>query len=79
MLEQSREIASRINENFTIFQREDSFKFGTDAVLLSRFAGIKKKDVLFDICSGTGAVGFFCHLHLKRYALQNSYTIFILE
>lgn len=62
MLEQSREIASRINENFTIFQREDSFKFGTDAVLLSRFAGIKKKDVLFDICSGTGAVGFFCHL-----------------
>ena len=61
-MENNREIASAINEHFTIFQREDSFKFGTDAVLLSRFARMGKKDVLFDICSGTGAVGFFCHL-----------------
>ena len=61
-MESNREIASAINEHFTIFQREDSFKFGTDAVLLARFARIGKKDVLFDICSGTGAVGFFCHL-----------------
>ncbi len=61
-MEESREFASKINENFTIFQRADSFKFGTDAVLLSRFAKMGKKDVLFDICSGTGAVGFFCHL-----------------
>lgn len=61
-MENNREISSKINENFTIFQREDSFKFGTDAVLLARFARIGKKDVLFDICSGTGAVGFFCHL-----------------
>ena len=60
-MEKSREISSKINESFTIFQREDSFKFGTDAVLLSRFAKMGKKDVLFDICSGTGAVGFFCH------------------
>ncbi len=61
-MEANREISSHINENFTIFQREDSFKFGTDAVLLSRFAKVRKKDILFDICSGTGAVGFFCHL-----------------
>ncbi len=60
---ENKEIASRINEQFTVFQREDSFKFGTDAVLLSRFARMGKKDVLFDICSGTGAVGFFCYLH----------------
>jgi len=64
-LEQHREIASPINEHFTIFQRDDSFKFGTDAVLLSRFARMGKKDVLFDICSGTGAVGFFCHLNFS--------------
>lgn len=62
-MEQSKEITSNINEDFTIFQREDSFKFGTDAVLLSRFAKMGTKDVLFDICSGTGAVGFFCHLN----------------
>ena len=61
-MEANREILSRINGEFTIFQREDSFKFGTDAVLLSRFAKVRKKDVLFDICSGTGAVGFFCHV-----------------
>ncbi len=62
---ENREIASRINEQFTVFQREDSFKFGTDAVLLSRFARMGKKDVLFDICSGTGAVGFFCYLNYQ--------------
>lgn len=56
------ETASVIGNHFTIFQREDSFKFGTDAVLLARFANVRKKDVLFDFCSGTGAVGFFCHL-----------------
>lgn len=56
------ETASQIGTDFTIFQREDSFKFGTDAVLLARFANIRRKDVLFDFCSGTGAVGFFCHL-----------------
>lgn len=64
-MEKNKEITSKINENFTIFQREDSFKFGTDAVLLSRFARMGKKDVLFDICSGTGAVGFFCHLNFQ--------------
>lgn len=56
------ETVSDINGKFKIFQREDSFRFGTDAVLLARFAKVKKKDVLFDFCSGTGAVGFFCHL-----------------
>lgn len=61
-MEPNREIASKINDSFTVFQRDDSFKFGTDAVLLSRFARMGKKDVLFDICSGTGAVGFFCQL-----------------
>lgn len=56
------ETISQIGNSFEIFQREDCFKFGTDAVLLARFARIRKKDVLYDICSGTGAVGFFCHL-----------------
>lgn len=56
------ETTSQIGTDFTIFQREDSFKFGTDAVLLARFSNIRRKDILFDFCSGTGAVGFFCHL-----------------
>ena len=53
---------SQIGADFAIFQREDSFKFGTDAVLLAQFSNIRRKDTLFDFCSGTGAVGFFCHL-----------------
>ena len=56
------ETTSQIGAGFTIFQREDSFKFGTDAVLLARFSNIRRKDILFDFCSGTGAIGFFCHL-----------------
>lgn len=56
------EAVSPIGSTFEIFQREDSFKFGTDAMLLARFARIRRKDVLYDFCSGTGAVGFFCHL-----------------
>ena len=53
---------STVGDSFEIFQREDSFKFGTDAVLLAHFARVRHKDVLYDFCSGTGAVGFFCHL-----------------
>ena len=32
---------SQLNENFKIAQRQDKFKFGTDAVVLSFFAKIK--------------------------------------
>lgn len=53
---------AQIGNRFEIFQREDCFKFGTDAVLLARFSRIRRKDVLYDFCAGTGAVGFFCHL-----------------
>ncbi len=63
------ETVSDIGGKFQIFQREDSFKFGTDAVLLARFARIRQKDVLYDFCSGTGAVGFFCHLLYRPHSI----------
>ena len=65
-------ITSKITENFSILQRVDKFKFGTDAVLLSHFANIKAKNTVVDFCSGTGAVGYLSYLRHK----QNK-TIFV--
>ncbi len=47
-----------------IYQDDELYRFTSDAVLLSRFAKVKKGDVVADFCSGSGIVG----LHL--YALN---------
>ena len=41
-----------------IIQDSDGFMFGIDAVLLAHFAknGIKKNDIVIDLCTGTGIV-----------------------
>ncbi|SHK26910.1 tRNA1(Val) A37 N6-methylase TrmN6 [Hathewaya proteolytica DSM 3090] len=41
-----------------IIQKKDGFRFGVDAVLLSNFARVKKKESVMDLCSGTGIVPF---------------------
>lgn len=43
-----------------IYQDDDLYHFTSDAVILSRFATVKKGDVVADFCSGSGIVG----LHL---------------
>ena len=58
-----------LKNNFLLAQRNDKFKFGTDAVLLSYFATIKSKYNVIDLCSGTGAVGYLCYL---RYNTQKT-------
>lgn len=60
-----------LSDSFLIAQRDDKFKFGTDAVLLSHFAAIKSKYNVADLCSGTGAVGFlsFLRYNAKTTAL----------
>ena len=63
---------SQLNENFKIAQRQDKFKFGTDAVVLSFFAKIKKSDIVVDLCSGTGAVGYLCYL---KYNQKKTYFV----
>ena len=40
----------------SIFQYEDEFCFGTDAVLLSHFADIKKNDKVIDLGCGNGII-----------------------
>ena len=47
-----------------IYQDDGLYTFTSDSVLLTRFANVKKGDVVADFCSGSGIVG----LHL--YALN---------
>lgn len=42
--------------DFKIIQSKNGFCFGSDAVLLSKFAGFKKGDRVLDLCTGTGII-----------------------
>lgn len=42
--------------NLYIIQKQDGFKFGTDAVLLSDFAKKTKADKILDLCTGSGII-----------------------
>ncbi len=44
-------------ENLKIYQDDSLYCFTSDAVLLSRFATVKKGDIVADFCSGSGIVG----------------------
>lgn len=45
-----------LQNGYFILQKKDSFKFGTDAVLLSDFAKGCKKNSILDLCTGTAIV-----------------------
>ena len=44
-----------------LIQKQQGFRFGVDAVLLSHFANVKKKHRVIDLCTGTGIVPFLVH------------------
>ena len=44
-----------------LIQKEQGFRFGVDAVLLSHFANVKKKHRVIDLCTGTGIVPFLVY------------------
>lgn len=50
---------------YKILQRNDGFKFGTDAVLLCDFANIKPNDNVMDLCTGTGIIPLLIHQKKK--------------
>ncbi|MCD8049798.1 MAG: tRNA1(Val) (adenine(37)-N6)-methyltransferase [Clostridia bacterium] len=43
-------------KNYKIIQTKDGFCFGSDAVLLARFASFKKNARVLDMCTGTGII-----------------------
>lgn len=63
-------------DGYKIYQDDELYTFTSDAVLLSRFATVKKNDNVADLCSGCGIVG----IHL--YALNpsvSSVTLFEMQ
>ena len=59
-----------------LIQKNDGFRFGVDAVLLSDFADIKKKHRVVDLCTGTGIVPFLVY---GKYRPQEVYGVEIQE
>ena len=47
-----------MDNGIVVYQDDDLYKFTSDSVLLTRFATVKKGDVVADFCSGSGIVGF---------------------
>lgn len=66
-----------LDERIKIFQDDDLYTFTSDAILLSKFATVKKGDIVADFCAGVGVVGF------NLYALNpdkiSSVTFFELQ
>ena len=60
-----------------IYQDDDLYHFTSDSVLLSKFARVKKGDMVADFCSGSGIVGF--HLYGLNQDLINSVTFFEMQ
>lgn len=58
------EVVEPLDDAHSIIQTADGYRFGTDAVQLSKFACnyIKRGDVILDLCSGCGIVGLFVEI-----------------
>lgn len=50
-------------DGLKIIQREDAFRFGTDAVLLSDFVLLKKRSRVADLGTGTGIIALLLAAH----------------
>ena len=62
-----------------IVQDTRLYRFTSDSVLLSRFAAVKKSDVVADFCAGSGIVAFHTHaLHFEDKP-NVSYTLFEMQ
>lgn len=60
-----------------IYQDSDLYCFTSDAVLLSKFARVKKGDKVADFCAGSGIVGI--HLYGLNDSLVDSVTLFEMQ
>ncbi len=66
-----------LSDKTQIYQDDEFYTFTSDAILLSKFAAVKRGDVVADFCAGVGVVGF------NLYALNpdkiSSLTFFELQ
>ena len=63
--------------NLKIYQDDELYKFTSDAVILSRFASVKKGDRVADFCSGSGIVSL--HLYGLNQGLVDEVTLFEMQ
>ena len=64
--------------NLKIVQDTRLYRFTSDSVLLSRFAGLKKNERVADFCAGSGIVAF--HLHALNLSFAPAhYTLFEMQ
>ncbi len=64
--------------NLKIVQDTGLYRFTSDSVLLSRFAGLKKNEKVADFCAGSGIVAFHTHaLHIDYPVAK--YTLFEMQ
>ena len=69
------EVIDELNiDNLKIIQNNDGFKYGTDAVVLSKFASIRKDAKVLDLCTGSGIVPILlCGLKKGKHILGVEY------
>lgn len=56
-----------------VYQDGELYRFTSDAIMLAKFARVKKGDTVADFCSGSGVVGFY--LYGANADLINSVTL----
>lgn len=66
-----------LSEDFKIFQDDELYTFTSDAILLSKFATVKRGETVGDFCAGVGVVGF--NLYALNREKISSVTFFELQ
>lgn len=66
-----------LDNEVKIFQDDELYTFTSDSIKLSRFATVKKGDVVADFCAGSGVVGF--NLYALNKEKISSLTFFELQ
>lgn len=68
-----------INKDLSIYQYEDGFCYGTDAVLLSAFVGVKKGEIGVELGTGCGIISILLNYHknpafIHAFEIQREYA-----
>jgi tRNA1(Val) A37 N6-methylase TrmN6 len=50
-----------LQNGYFLIQKKDAFRFGVDAVLLSDFANVRRKDTVVELGTGTGIISILLH------------------
>ena len=49
------------DNNISIYQSDNYYKFTQDAVMLAKFCNLKKSDNVLELCAGSGVISFYAY------------------